>query len=65
MIKAGLAWHFKKYNTDKDLFNLVIEARNAKRELWIYTNPISPWVNRKLHRQGISTKDSFLLNEGK
>lgn len=59
MIKAGLAWHFKKYNSDDDLAKLEIEAQNAKIGIWSIENPMSPWENRALHRNGISTKDSF------
>ena len=59
MIKAGLAWHYKKYNSDKTLSNLEIEAKNLKKGLWVNENPMAPWTNRSLHRQGISTKDSF------
>ena len=59
MIRAGLAWHYKKYNSDEDLVNLEIEARNAKIGIWENDNPMPPWENRKLHRQGHSTKDSF------
>lgn len=59
MIRAGLAWHYKKYNSDEDLSSLEIEARNAKIGIWENDNPMPPWENRKLHRQGISTKDSF------
>jgi endonuclease YncB( thermonuclease family) len=61
MVKAGLAWHFKKYSTDTVLSNLEINAKNRKLGLWINDNPMSPWENRKLHREGISTKDSFGL----
>ncbi len=63
MIKAGLAWHFKKYSTDKVLSNLEIEARNSKRGLWVNKNPMPPWENRRLHREGISTKDFFNIKE--
>lgn len=59
MIRAGLAWHFTKYNTDKDLATLEIEARDAKIGLWKDNNPMPPWENRRLHRQGISTKDLY------
>lgn len=59
MIRAGLAWHFTKYNTDKDLAKLEIEARDAKIGLWKDNNPMPPWENRRLHRQGISTKDLY------
>lgn len=59
MIKAGLAWHFKTYNTDADLSELEIKARNARVGLWKDNNPIPPWEIRSLHRQGISTKDMY------
>ncbi len=59
MIKAGLAWHFKKYSSDTTLSELENEARSLKKGLWINENPMAPWTNRSLHRQGISTKDSF------
>ncbi len=59
MIKAGLAWHYKKYNSDEDLANLEIEARKSKKGIWSDNNPMPPWEYRRLHRQGISTKDLF------
>jgi len=59
MIRAGLAWHYKKYNSDEDLANLELEARNSKTGIWENDNPMPPWENRKLHRLGISTKDYF------
>lgn len=63
MIKAGFAWHFKKYNSDSELSKLEMVAKNLKIGLWIDENPMPPWENRKLHRNGISTKDSFNLDE--
>lgn len=59
MIKAGLAWHFKKYNSDKDLAQLEINARNAKLGIWSEVNPTPPWKIRELHRKGISTKGKY------
>jgi endonuclease YncB( thermonuclease family) len=59
MLRAGLAWHFKKYNSDADLEQLEAEAKNSKIGIWQYENPMSPWENRALHRNGVSTKDSF------
>jgi len=64
MLKAGMAWHFKKYNSNPELAKLEIEAREAKRGLWIDKHPMEPWRNRKLHRNGISTKDSFDIQPG-
>lgn len=63
MVKAGLAWHFKKYSSDTTLANLEIKARKLKLGLWINENPMPPWVNRKLHYEGISTKDSFNIKQ--
>lgn len=63
MIKAGLAWHFIKYNSDSTLSRLEFEARNQKKGLWVDENPMTPWDNRSLHRQGISTKDSFKIKQ--
>lgn len=64
MIRAGLAWHFKKYNSDSILSNLEIEARNLKLGLWVDKDPMPPWENRSLHYKGISTKDSFNIKVG-
>ncbi len=63
MIKAGLAWHFKRYSSDSILANLEIEARKLKKGLWVQKNPMAPWDNRRYHRQKISTKDSFNIRE--
>lgn len=60
MVKAGLAWHYKYYNSDTILSNLENEAKRLKKGLWIDKNPMPPWENRRLHRKGISTKDSFV-----
>ena len=63
MIRAGFAWHFKKYNSDSNLSELELEAKKQRKGLWVDENPMSPWENRKLHRVGISTKDSFAIEE--
>ncbi|HRZ42714.1 MAG TPA: thermonuclease family protein [Bacteroidales bacterium] len=59
MLKAGMAWHFKKYNNDSALAGLETEARAQRIGLWNEKDPMPPWTNRELHRKGISTKDSF------
>lgn len=63
MVKAGLAWHYKQYSSDATLSNLEINARALKLGLWINEKPMPPWENRKLHRKGISTKDSFNIGK--
>ena len=56
-IKAGLAWHYKKYQkdqipTDRDLYSKVeIEARETKRGLWHDPEPVPPWEYRKMKRK--------------
>jgi micrococcal nuclease len=64
MIKAGYAWHYKKYNNEKTLSDLEESARQNKLGLWVDKNPYNPEYIRKLHKKGISTKDTFFTNEG-
>ena len=61
MLKAGLAWHFTKYNNDADLAALEATAKASKTGLWADPKPMAPWDNRSYHRQGKSTKDSFSM----
>lgn len=62
MVRSGLAWHFKRYNSDPTLARLETEARTQKKGIWSQENPMPPWINRSLRRKGISTKDSFSIN---
>ncbi len=43
LLKAGLAWHYKKYSKEKELVILEEEARAKKIGLWQETNPVPPW----------------------
>jgi endonuclease YncB( thermonuclease family) len=63
LLKAGLAWHYKEYNSDPELAALEDEARKARRGLWHDENPMAPWEYRRLHQQGISTKGMIQTNE--
>lgn len=47
VLKAGLAWHYKKYSKDQNLADLEKEARTKKVGLW--ADPIPPWEFRKGH----------------
>ena len=55
-IKAGMAWHYKKYQkeqsqSDRMLYSdSEVDARNAKRGLWRDPDPIPPWDYRKLKK---------------
>src|SRR4030095_1096225 len=52
LLKAGLAWHFKKYNHDQDLAELERKASEDRIGLWSLSNPIAPWDPR--HRASVA-----------
>lgn len=60
-IKAGLAWHYKRYENEQSLTdrqayaNAEVAARAQRRELWQEPNPIPPWVFRH-HATGSSNE---------
>ena len=47
LVKAGLAWHFKKYSNDASYADLESRARENKIGLWAEDDPIPPWNWRK------------------
>jgi endonuclease YncB( thermonuclease family) len=47
LVKAGLAWHFKKYSTDTVYAKLELAARQQKLGLWAQPGAIAPWEWRK------------------
>ncbi|KAA6345147.1 Endonuclease YncB [termite gut metagenome] len=47
MLKAGMAWHFKKYDNSKEYADLENSAREKQIGLWSDKNPVSPWNFRK------------------
>lgn len=57
-IKAGMAWHYKKYQNeqsvdDRSIYALAEEqARVEKRGFWVDTDPTPPWVWRKEKKRG-------------
>lgn len=59
LVKNGLAWHYKAFNTDKRLSNLEIKAKHERIGLWEEKDPVPPWIIRRLRRQGISTKNKL------
>ena len=54
-IRAGLAWHYKRYEReqsreDRETYATAeLDARTAKRGLWIDPAPIPPWEFRRAH----------------
>ncbi len=55
-VKAGFAWHYKKYQHEQSLEDqrLYADAENQAREerlgLWRENNPIPPWEHRRLYK---------------
>jgi len=47
MLKAGMAWHFKKYDSTPEYAKFEADARNAQLGLWIDKNPVAPWNFRR------------------
>jgi micrococcal nuclease len=47
LLKAGMAWHFKKYNSNSELGRLENAARSKKTGLWSQPSPRPPWEFRK------------------
>jgi len=51
MIKAGYAWHFKRYSSDIELAIAEVDARNKKKGLWVDELPIAPWEWRRIKKK--------------
>lgn len=51
LVRAGLAWHYKKYSSDKNLSDAEIKARNERLGLWSDPHSIPPWEYRRLKRK--------------
>lgn len=66
LVKAGLAWWFRKYAPENaEVAKIEKEAREAKRGLWRDSNPLPPWVFRKVRRgQPLDPSDFALLDQG-
>lgn len=47
MLRAGLAWHYKKYSADTAYASLEIKARQNRVGLWADEKPVPPWEWRE------------------
>lgn len=47
LLRKGLAWHYTKYDKNKQWSLLEADARNAKLNLWSRPSPVPPWMWRK------------------
>ena len=46
LVRAGLAWWYRRYADDVELKRLEAEARKGRRGLWGDPDPVPPWVWR-------------------
>jgi len=46
MVQDGLAWHYKKYSSDKALAKAETKAKEACLGLWKVKAPVPPWKFR-------------------
>lgn len=46
-VRAGMAWVFDRYATDRSLYAVQDEARAARRGLWADASPVPPWEFRR------------------
>jgi endonuclease YncB( thermonuclease family) len=51
LLKAGLAWHYKKYNKETRLAQMETTARKSRKGLWDDPEPVPPWEYRQMKRQ--------------
>ena len=64
LVRAGLAWWFRKYAVGNEELNVMEEeARAAKRGLWIDANPVPPWEFRKHSRKDVPLPSSSTKQE--
>jgi len=46
-VNRGMAWVYRRYSKDHDLYVLEHGARVGKRGLWADSSPTPPWLWRK------------------
>jgi endonuclease YncB( thermonuclease family) len=51
LIRAGLAWHYKRYSDRQDNADAESYARTEMLELWTDKNPTPPWQWRRERRR--------------
>lgn len=50
MVQAGMAWVYDRYVTDKSLYQLQQQAKNARKGVWSDLKAIAPWEFRQASR---------------
>jgi micrococcal nuclease len=62
LVRAGLAWWFRKYSNDRNLERLEAEARAGKLGLWADPYAIPPWEFRRAQRDLLGRRNVQDLN---
>ena len=65
LLKAGLAWHYKRYSTERHLAQLENEARAARTGLWSDPHAIPPWDFRRGKTSVTSARSRLFTAERK
>lgn len=52
LLKAGMAWHYKRYDQSREWAKLELQARTQKKGLWSMKNPVAPWDFRRYGLKG-------------
>ena len=58
MVRAGLAWWYRRYSHDPELARLEAEARAARRGLWADPHPVPPWEWRRARGPAVPSASS-------
>jgi micrococcal nuclease len=51
LLKAGLAWHYGRYDNNPLWVVLELDAQSKKKGLWAAKDPVAPWDFRKNERK--------------
>ncbi len=51
LVRAGLAWMYRRYTNDQSLSDLEEEARVARRGLWADPHAVPPWEWRSMRKR--------------
>lgn len=51
IMKDAFTWHYKYYDKTPSCAQAEVEAREAKRGLWVDADPVAPYHFRKMKRK--------------
>jgi endonuclease YncB( thermonuclease family) len=52
-VKRGMAWVYRRYARDHNLYVMQHKAKAAKRGLWADSSPVPPWEFRKQRQRHV------------